>query len=201
MKIYIDNKESQINAKRFKSLGNLITNISKKLEVEEKIIENIKLNGLELSKFKHINLNNDENILEISTKSFMDITIQNIYNIKDSALQIIKFIHLFNSIDLTNFEDDYVIENINSQLDLHLDFLHFLIYNYPDNFNNEFKNDYKVLALECKKLEDAYNISDYQLYSEIISKKPLALIEKFIANSQKYVKYIIENENNKIFQN
>lgn len=201
MKIYIDNRESQINAKRFKSLGNLITNISKKLEVEEKIIENIKLNGLELSKFKHINLNNDENILEISTKSFMDITIQNIYNIKDSALQIIKFIHLFSSIDLTNFEDDYVIENINYQLDLHLDFLHFLIYNYPDNFNNEFKNDYKVLALECKKLEDAYNISDYQLYSEIISKKPLALIEKFIANSQKYVKYIIENENNKIFQN
>lgn len=107
---------------------------------------------------------------------------------------------MFSSIDLTNFEDDYVIGNIILNW-IYTWILHFLIYNYPDNFNNEFKNDYKVLALECKKLEDAYNISDYQLYSEIISKKPLTLIEKFIANSQKYVKYIIENENNKIFQN
>lgn len=34
--LHIDNKESQINAKRFKSLGNLITNISKKPQSRRK---------------------------------------------------------------------------------------------------------------------------------------------------------------------
>ena len=82
MDIYIDNEKTRLG-KRTKDFEKILKSINKTLEKKEKIIKSISINGTLLYDGVVIDMTKDNNIIEVETKSYVDLTLESLENLKE----------------------------------------------------------------------------------------------------------------------
>ncbi len=85
MEVYVDNIKIEMKQKNFKSLGNAISAINRKLMEENKIPHEIYVNGSTLKDYSIIGVK-DLKVIEVTTKTHGAIILESIIIAKESIL-------------------------------------------------------------------------------------------------------------------
>ncbi|MDR1832125.1 MAG: chemotaxis protein [Fusobacteriaceae bacterium] len=139
MDVYIDNVKVDLGKETFATFGRTISAITKKLHNENKILDEIFVNGEMLKENSHVNLESLMT-LEITTKSFREIILESMCNTRE---YIDNYFYLIDSFFEGNEEED-VIEVDEDDLFELLSFLHWfynLIVIINDNFAFQFAGE------------------------------------------------------------
>lgn len=197
MEIYIDNKKIELGKRNKKNFERIIKVITKKLEQNEKIIRNIYINGNLIEESTIIDIE-DLNLLEVETKSYVDLVIESLSNCK-AYIEIFFEILLFINLKLENAEkilkED--IEEVHSFLIWFIDLIYLMEETYDFSINSDFEELMNHLEDNMSILIEKRKKKDYIAYLNILETKIFKILENFYDNIDFYYKKIIEEEKKK----
>ncbi|MDO4690883.1 MAG: chemotaxis protein [Fusobacterium sp.] len=199
MEIYIDNEKIELGKKNRKNFERIIKVITKKLEQNEKIISNIYINGALLEESTIINIE-DLNLLEVETKSYVDLVIESLAYCR-SYIEVFFEILFFINLKLENSEkllkDD--IAELHSFLIWFVDLINLMEETYDFNIYINFKEILDSLDENIKILIEKRKKKNYIDYLNILELKIAPILEVFYKDINFYYDRIIEEEKKKRF--
>ena len=199
MEVYVDNVKVEMKQKNFKSLGNAISAINKKLMKENKIPHEIYVNGSTLRDNSIIG-GKDLKVIEVITKTHGAMILESILTAKES---IDRYFEIFDDMEESGQEslnDEDEIQLIEMVIFLRwfynllllikenhiLDF----IYEDLDEYIEDFKKELEVA-------EQAYEARDLIGFIDILEFSIGDLLIEFYDNVEDYYNDIAEEENRK----
>lgn len=199
LEIYIDNEKIELGKKNRKNFERIIKVITKKLEQNEKIISNIYINGALLEESTIINIE-DLNLLEVETKSYVDLVIESLAYCR-SYIEVFFEILFFINLKLENSEkllkDD--IAELHSFLIWFVDLINLMEETYDFNIYINFKEILDSLGENIKILIEKRKKKNYIDYLNILELKIAPILEVFYKDINFYYDRIIEEEKKKRF--
>lgn len=197
MDIYIDNEKIKLGKRNRKNFERIIKVITKKLEQNEKIIRNIYINGNILEESMIIDIN-ELSLLEVETKSYVDLVIESIANCK-SYIEIFFEMIFFIKFKLENGEklikED--IEETHSFLIWFSDLIYLMEATYDFSINSNFEQLINSIDENIKILIEKRKRKDFVGYLNILETKIFKVLEDFYENVSFYYEKIIEEEKKK----
>lgn len=197
MEIYIDNKKIELGKRNKKNFERIIKVITKKLKQNEKIIRNIYINGNLIEESTIIDVE-DLNLLEVETKSYVDLVIESLANCK-AYIEIFFEILFFINLKLENAEkilkED--IEEVHSFLIWFIDLIYLMEETYDFSIDSNFEELMNHLEDNMSILVEKRKKKDYIAYLNILETKIFKILENFYDNIDFYYKKIIEEEKKK----
>ena len=199
MEVYVDNVKVEMKQKKFKSLGNAISAINKKLMKENKIPHEIYVNGSTL-RDNSIVVGKDLKVIEVITKTHGAMILESILIAKES---IDRYFDIFDDIEESGQEslnDEVEIQLIEMVIFLRwfynllllikenhiLDF----IYEDFDEYIEDFRKELEIA-------EHAYEARDLIGFIDILEISIGDLLIAFYDNVEDYYNDIVEEENRK----
>ena len=199
MEVYVDNVKVEMKQKKFKSLGNAISAINKKLMKENKIPHEIYVNGSTL-RDNSIVVGKDLKVIEVITKTHGAMILESILIAKES---IDRYFDIFDDIEESGQEslnDEVEIQLIEMVIFLRwfynllllikenhiLDF----IYEDFDEYIEDFRKELEIA-------EHAYEARDLIRFIDILEFSIGDLLIEFYDNVEDYYNDIVEEENRK----
>lgn len=199
MEIYVDNVKVEMKQKSFKSLGNAISAINKKLMKENKIPHEIYVNGSTLRDNSIIG-GKDLKIIEVITKTHGALILESIITAKES---IDRYFEIFDDMEESgqeslNDEDEIQLIEMVIFLRWFYNLLllikenHILDFIYEDF--DEYIGDFQK---ELETAEHAYEARDLIGFIDILEFSIGDLLIEFYDNVEDYYNDIAEEENRK----
>lgn len=193
MEIYIDNEKIEIGKKNKKNLEKILKAIIKRLERNEKIIRTIYINGSKIEGNAIIDVESP-NIIEVETKSFIDLIIESLAN---SRYYLETFFEIVSDISYERGNNQAILkEDIN---DIHT-FLYWftdLIYLLEESYNFEDKKLSELLRSELKTLSEKKKKKNYDAYFNLLENNLLSMLDNFYTNIDYLYETILEDEKKK----
>lgn len=195
MDIYIDNEKTKFG-RRTKDFEKILRAISKKLEKNEKIIKSIYINGNILEDDTIIDLTR-QNIIEVETKSYTDLTLEALNNSKEYIATFFEVKDYLNQ-KIENNEKiiDFDIEETDNFLAWFIDVIHLLLDTYVFALM-ELPEMYLILVDEVKNLSELRQKEDFVAYMNALDYSISDILENFDSNIDYYCKCILEEEEKK----
>ena len=192
MEVYIDNQKTNFG-RRSKDLEKILKAISKKLEKNEKVIQNIYINGNNIQDNIVLDIDMDRpNIMEVETKSYTDLVldsltiskeyIETFFEVKKDFEQLIE-----NNEKISPIE----IEETDSFLNWFSDLLFFLVENYAFAFRS-LQETMETFREELITLDELKEKKDYVAYVSTLDYCITSILENFKTNIDYYYKSILE---------
>ena len=199
MEVYVDNVKVEMKQKNFKSLGNAISAINKKLMKENKIPHEIYVNGSTLRDNSIIG-GKDLKVIEVITKTHGAMILESILTAKES---IDRYFEIFDDMEESgqeslNDEDEIQLIEMVIFLRWFYNLLllikenHILDFIYEDF--DEYIEDFKK---ELEVAEQAYEARDLIGFIDILEFSIGDLLIEFYDNIEDYYNDIAEEENRK----
>ena len=199
MEVYVDNVKVEMKQKKFKSLGNAISAINKKLMKENKIPHEIYVNGSTL-RDNSIVVGKDPKVIEVITKTHGAMILESILIAKES---IDRYFDIFDDIEESGQEslnDEVEIQLIEMVIFLRWFYnllllikeTHILDFIYEDF--DEYIEDFRK---ELEIAEHAYEARDLIGFIDILEFSIGDLLIEFYDNVEDYYNDIVEEENRK----
>lgn len=199
MEVYVDNVKVEMKQKNFKSLGNAISAINKKLMKENKIPHEIYVNGSTLRDNSIIG-GKDLKVIEVITKTHGAMILESILTAKES---IDRYFEIFDDMEESgqeslNDEDEIQLIEMVIFLRWFYNLLllikenHILDFIYEDF--DEYIEDFKK---ELEVAEQAYEARDLIGFIDILEFSIGDLLIEFYDNVEDYYNDIAEEENRK----
>ena len=199
MEVYVDNVKMEMKQKNFKSLGNAISAINKKLMKENKIPHEIYVNGSTLRDNSIIG-GKDLKVIEVITKTHGAMILESILTAKES---IDRYFDIFDDMEESgqeslNDEDEIQLIEMVIFLRWFYNLLllikenHILDFIYEDF--DEYIEDFKK---ELEVAEQAYEARDLIGFIDILEFSIGDLLIEFYDNVEDYYNDIAEEENRK----
>ena len=199
MEVYVDNVKVEMKQKNFKSLGNAISAINKKLMKENKIPHEIYVNGSTLRDNSIIG-GKDLKVIEVITKTHGAMILESILTAKES---IDRYFEIFDDMEESgqeslNDEDEIQLIEMVIFLRWFYNLLllikenHILDFIYEDF--DEYIEDFKK---ELEVAEQAYEARDLIGFIDILEFSIGDLLIEFFDNVEDYYNDIAEEENRK----
>lgn len=190
MEVYIDNQKTNFG-RRTKDLEKILKAISKKLEKNNKVIENIYINGSSIEEFPFIDMDM-KNVMEVTTKSYVDLSLESL-NLSKEYIEIFFDINSGFQENIIEKEEISEIEETDVFLNWFLDLLHFLTTNYSFNFP-ELEETFETFKEELAILSELKEKKDYIAYVSTLNYCVSDILETFVANIDYYQKCILNDE-------
>lgn len=191
MEVYIDNQKTNFG-RRSKDLEKILKAISKKLEKNEKVIQNIYINGSNIQDNIVIDMDS-QNIMEVETKSYTDLILDSLtiskeyieifFEVKEDFQQLIEDNEKISGID---------IEETDSFLNWFSDLLYFLVENYAFAYKN-LQETLETFRQELAMLSELKEKRDYVAYVSTLDYCVSDILENFKSNIDYYYKSILED--------
>ena len=192
MEVYIDNQKTNFG-RRSNDLEKILKAISKKLEKNEKVIQNIYINGNNIQDNIVLDIDMDRpNIMEVETKSYTDLVldsltiskeyIETFFEVKKDFEQLIE-----NNEKISPIE----IEETDSFLNWFSDLLFFLVENYAFAFRS-LQETMQTFREELITLDELKEKKDYVAYVSTLDYCITDILENFKTNIDYYYKSILE---------
>lgn len=197
IEIYIDNEKISLGKRNQKNFERIIKVISKKLEKNEKIIRNIYINGNILEDNTVIDMDKP-NILEVETKSYVDLIIESLENSRayiDIFFEIIFFLNIKMENKEKILKED--IDEIHNFLMWFNDLMYLIEETYDFSIYLEFENFLNKLDENINLLVEKRKKKKYEEYTNILEENIASLLENFFENINFYYNKIIEEEKKK----
>ena len=192
MEVYIDNQKTNFG-RRTKDLDKILKAISKKLEKNNKVIENIYINGSSIEEFPFIDMDM-KNVMEVTTKSYVDLSLESL-NLSKEYIEI--FFDINNGFQENIIEKEEISEIEIEETDVFLnwfsDLLYFLTSNYSFNFP-ELEKTFETFKEELAILSEFKEKKDYIAYVSTLNYCVSDILETFVANIDYYQKCILNDE-------
>lgn len=196
MEIYIDKQKIKLR-KNKNDIEKLLKYITENLEKENKVIENIYLNGNKVDSDIIIDMN-APNVLEVETKSRLDILLENL----DACVE-----HIIDYFEVKEFLDTKMTtsqEITKDDLADTFNFLNWLSYlNYSlEEFlthseDNTFIEKTEILAEEIEVFSKKFDAKKYNDCVNYLTENVDVLLEEYYRNIKNYRDMIIKEENSK----
>ena len=199
MEVYVDNVKVEMKQKKFKSLGNAISAINKKLMKENKIPHEIYVNGSTL-RDNSIVVGKDLKVIEVITKTHGAMILESILIAKES---IDRYFDIFDDIEESGQEslnDEVEIQLIEMVIFLRwfYNLLLFIKENHILDFIYEDFDEYiEDFRKELEIAEHAYEARDLIGFIDILEFSIGDLLIEFYDNVEDYYNDIVEEENRK----
>ena len=192
MEVYIDNQKTNFG-RRSKDLEKILKAISKKLEKNEKVIQNIYINGNNIQDNIVLDIDMDRlNIMEVETKTYTDLVldsltiskeyIETFFEVKKDFEQLIEDNEKISPIE---------IEETDSFLNWFSDLLYFLVENYAFPVSN-LQETMETFRQELAILSELKEKKDYVAYVSTLDYCISDILENFKTNIDYYYKSILE---------
>ena len=192
MEVYIDNQKTNFG-RRSNDLEKILKAISKKLEKNEKVIQNIYINGSNIQDSIILDIDMDsQNIMEVETKSYTDLIldsltvskeyIETFFEVKKDFQKMIENNEKISGID---------IEETDSFLNWFSDLLFFLVENYAFAFRS-LQETMQTFREELITLDELKEKKDYVVYVSTLDYCITSILENFKTNIDYYYKSILE---------
>lgn len=192
MEVYIDNQKTNFG-RRTKDLEKILKAISKKLEKNNKVIENIYINGSSIEEFPFIDMDM-KNVMEVTTKSYVDLSLESL-NLSREYIEI--FFDINNGFQENIIEKEEIsaieIEETDVFLNWFSDLLYFLITNYSFTFP-ELEEIFETFKGELAILSEFKEKKDYIAYVSTLNYCVSDILETFVANIDYYQNCILNDE-------
>ena len=192
MEVYIDNQKTNFG-RRTKDLEKILKAISKKLEKNNKVIENIYINGNSIEEFPFIDMDM-KNVMEVTTKSYVDLSLESL-NLSKEYIEI--FFEINSGFQENIIEKEEIsaieIEETDVFLNWFSDLLYFLITNYSFTFP-ELEETFETFKGELAILSEFKEKKDYIAYVSTLNYCVSDILETFVANIDYYQKCILNDE-------
>ena len=193
MEVYIDNQKTNFG-RRSKDLEKILKAISKKLEKNEKVIQNIYINGNNIQDNIVLDIDMDRpNIMEVETKSYTDLVldsltiskeyIETFFEVKKDFEQLIEDNEKISTIE---------IEETDSFLNWFSDLLYFLVENYAFPVSS-LQETMETFRQELAILSELKEKKDYVAYVSTLDYCISDILENFKTNIDYYCKNILED--------
>ncbi len=199
MEIYVDNVKVEMKQKSFKSLGNAISAINKKLMKENKIPHEIYVNGSTLRDNSIIG-RKDLKIIEVITKTHGALILESIITAKES---IDRYFEIFDDMEESgqeslNDEDEIQLIEMVIFLRWFYNLLLLIKENHILDFIYEDFDEYiEDFQKELEIAEHAYEARDLIGFIDILEFSIGDLLIEFYDNVEDYYNDIAEEENRK----
>ena len=199
MEIYVDNVKVEMKQKSFKSLGNAISAINKKLMKENKIPHEIYVNGSTLRDNSIIG-GKDLKIIEVITKTHGALILESIITAKES---IDRYFEIFDDMEESgqeslNDEDEIQLIEMVIFLRWFYNLLLLIKENHILDFIYEDFDEYiEDFQKELEIAEHAYEARDLIGFIDILEFSIGDLLIEFYDNVEDYYNDIAEEENRK----
>ena len=199
MEVYVDNVKVEMKQKKFKSLGNAISAINKKLMKENKIPHEIYVNGSTL-RDNSIVVGKDLKVIEVITKTHGAMILESILIAKES---IDRYFDIFDDIEESGQE------SLNDEVEIQLiEMVIFLRWFYNllllikenhilDFIYEDFDECIEDFRKELEIAEHAYEARDLIGFIDILEFSIGDLLIEFYDNVEDYYNDIVEEENRK----
>ena len=193
MEVYIDNQKTNFG-RRSKDLEKILKAISKKLEKNEKVIQNIYINGNNIQDNIVLDIDMDRlNIMEVETKTYTDLVldsltiskeyIETFFEVKKDFEQLIEDNEKISPIE---------IEETDSFLNWFSDLLYFLVENYAFPVSS-LQETMETFRQELAILSELKEKKDYVAYVSTLDYCISDILENFETNIDYYCKNILED--------
>ncbi|BBA52693.1 chemotaxis protein [Fusobacterium varium] len=199
MEVYVDNVKVEMKQKSFKSLGNAISAINKKLMKENKIPHEIYVNGSTLRDNSIIG-GKDLKVIEIITKTYGAMILESILTAKES---IDRYFDIFDDMEESgqeslNDEDEIQLIEMVIFLRWFYNLLLLIKENHILDFIYEDFDEYiEDFQKELEVAERAYEARDLIGFIDILEFSIGDLLIEFYDNVEDYYNDIAEEENRK----
>lgn len=199
MEVYVDNVKVEMKQKSFKSLGNAISAINKKLMQENKIPHEIYVNGSTLRDNSIIG-GKDLKVIEIITKTYGAMILESIITAKES---IDRYFDIFDDMEESgqeslNDEDEIQLIEMVIFLRWFYNLLLLIKENHILDFIYEDFDEYiEDFQKELEVAERAYEARDLIGFIDILEFSIGDLLIEFYDNVEDYYNDIAEEENRK----
>lgn len=199
MEVYVDNVKVEMKQKSFKSLGNAISAINKKLMQENKIPHEIYVNGSTLRDNSIIG-GKDLKVIEIITKTYGAMILESILTAKES---IDRYFDIFDDMEESgqeslNDEDEIQLIEMVIFLRWFYNLLLLIKENHILDFIYEDFDEYiEDFQKELEVAERAYEARDLIGFIDILEFSIGDLLIEFYDNVEDYYNDIAEEENRK----
>lgn len=199
MEVYVDNVKVEMKQKSFKSLGNAISAINKKLMKENKIPHEIYVNGSTLRDNSIIG-GKDLKVIEIITKTYGAMILESIITAKES---IDRYFDIFDDMEESgqeslNDEDEIQLIEMVIFLRWFYNLLLLIKENHILDFIYEDFDEYiEDFQKELEVAERAYEARDLIGFIDILEFSIGDLLIEFYDNVEDYYNDIAEEENRK----
>ena len=199
MEVYVDNVKVEMKQKSFKSLGNAISAINKKLMKENKIPHEIYVNGSTLRDNSIIG-GKDLKVIEIITKTYGAMILESILTAKES---IDRYFDIFDDMEESgqeslNDEDEIQLIEMVTFLRWFYNLLLLIKENHILDFIYEDFDEYiEDFQKELEVAERAYEARDLIGFIDILEFSIGDLLIEFYDNVEDYYNDIAEEENRK----
>ena len=199
MEVYVDNVKMEMKHKNFKSLGNAISAINKKLMKENKIPHEIYVNGSTLRDNSIIG-GKDLKVIEVITKTHGAMILESILTAKES---IDRYFDIFDDMEESgqeslNDEDEIQLIEMVIFLRWFYNLLLLIKENHILDFIYEDFDEYiEDFRKELEVAEKAYEARDLIGFIDILEFSIGDLLVEFYDNVEDYYNDIAEEENRK----
>ena len=199
MEVYVDNVKMEMKQKNFKSLGNAISAINKKLMKENKIPHEIYVNGSTLRDNSIIG-GKDLKVIEVITKTHGAMILESILTAKES---IDRYFEIFDDMEESgqeslNDEDEIQLIEMVIFLRWFYNLLLLIKENHILDFIYEDFDEYiEDFRKELEVAEKAYEARDLIGFIDILEFSIGDLLVEFYDNVEDYYNDIAEEENRK----
>lgn len=199
MEVYVDNVKMEMKQKNFKSLGNAISAINKKLMKENKIPHEIYVNGSTLRDNSIIG-RKDLKVIEVITKTHGVMILESILTAKES---IDRYFDIFDDMEESgqeslNDEDEIQLIEMVIFLRWFYNLLLLIKENHILDFIYEDFDEYiEDFRKELEVAEKAYEARDLIGFIDILEFSIGDLLVEFYDNVEDYYNDIAEEENRK----
>jgi len=203
MDIYIDNKKVTIRKKNFSNLGVAIFEINKKLLKENKILNQIYVNGEILKDHSIVNIE-DLKTIEIITKSYSGVILESVLNTKkyiDNYFEVFDSLYDFDDDNSITFDEIDLLE-----ITLFLNWFYNLLLLIKENYIFKFiRDDYEEymenFRLSLQSVEILYKKGQFdEMFTELETITNYFLMD-FYNNVDDYIDDILQEENKKSLLN
>ena len=196
MDVYIDNEKTRLG-KRTKDFEKILKSINKTLEKKEKIIKSISINGTLLYDGVVIDMTKDNNIIEVETKSYVDLTLESLENLKEYTKT---FFEVKNDLQELLEENEEIsmldIEETNAFLVWFAD----LIYLLTETYTFPFSDLEEILFTVREEVEVLLELKEKNDYIGYVLNLDICIsdiLKSFCENIDYYKNTILEEEENK----
>ena len=196
MDVYIDNEKTRLG-KRTKDFEKILKSINKTLEKKEKIIKSISINGTLLYDGVVIDMTKDNNIIEVETKSYVDLTLESLENLKEYTKT---FFEVKNNLQELLEENEEIsmldIEETNAFLVWFAD----LIYLLTETYTFPFSDLEEILFTVREEIEVLLELKEKNDYIGYVLNLDICIsdiLKSFCENIDYYKNTILEEEENK----
>lgn len=205
MQVYIDNKKFKLKKSNYESFGVAINEIIKDLKSDNKIIQEVFVDGEKIKDYDIVNIKN-LNSIEIITKSQFDILIESLEKAKIEIQELIKAF----AFDKNDKSKETVFITLDDfELFEKIMFCHWFnnllgLVEATGYFDTEylmFKEYIKEFEREANELEKVAQEGNFQDLLMIMTSSIIPLFDFFLLNYDTLLKHIISSENSKILPN